>query len=42
MSKVVKRRITLRIIWWTYIIILFLLVVIKFHGSTSVTHCNFL
>ena len=35
MSRVVKRRITLKIIWWIYIIMLFLLVVIKFHGSTS-------
>lgn len=35
MSKMVKHRITLKIIWWIYIIVLFLLVVIKFHGSTS-------
>lgn len=35
MSKVAKRGITLRIIWWIYIIVLFLLVVIKFHGSIS-------
>lgn len=35
MPKVVKRGITLRIIWWSYIIALFLLVVIKFHGSIS-------
>ena len=35
MTKVDKRKITLRIIWWIYIIALFLLVVIKFHGSTS-------
>ncbi|MHC6179192.1 VanZ family protein [Clostridium sp. JNZ X4-2] len=35
MSKVVKRGITLRIIWWIYIMVLFLLVVIKFHGSIS-------
>lgn len=35
MSKAFKRRITLRIIWWIYIIMLFLLVVIKVHSSTS-------
>ncbi len=33
MPKVVKRRIALKIIWWIYIIVLFLLVIIKFHGS---------
>lgn len=35
MSKMIKHRIVLKIIWWIYIIVLFLLVVIKFYGSTS-------
>lgn len=33
--KMIKSRIILKIIWWIYIIALFLLVVIKFNGSTS-------
>lgn len=35
MPKMIKCRITIRIIWCIYIILLFLLVVIKFYGSTS-------
>lgn len=35
MPKVVKPKIIVGIIWWVYIIVLFLLVVIKFNGSTS-------